>query len=190
MGIEVNRKSPDITCYGAYVLNPVSAEIDTILARITLLATGGAGNVYINTTNPEIATAPMNYTTIDMSKGSVEAAAKVGKTGSDGQIGAVVTRGSDGKLSVSEPVGDFILRGSDEVVTAAVKTLEQIDVGPERVDKIVKLRYLRADVVQKRLDLAPMDVAADRIVEDRPEQAFVLVTHIAVRHDGQGHCPW
>jgi L-aspartate oxidase len=56
LGIEVNRKSTDITCYGAYVLNPVTAEIHTILARITLLATGGAGNVYSNTTNPEIAT--------------------------------------------------------------------------------------------------------------------------------------
>jgi L-aspartate oxidase len=56
LGIEVNRRTPDITCYGAYVLNPHSQTIDTILARVTLLATGGAGNVYGTTTNPPVAT--------------------------------------------------------------------------------------------------------------------------------------
>jgi hypothetical protein len=33
------------------------------------------------------------------------------------------------------------------------------------------------DVIQQRLDLAPVDVAADGIVKDRPEQLLVLVTH-------------
>ena len=56
LGVEVNRRSSDITCYGAYVLDPVAEEIHTVLARVTMLATGGAGNVYSNTTNPEIAT--------------------------------------------------------------------------------------------------------------------------------------
>jgi L-aspartate oxidase len=56
LGIDINRRTPDITCYGAYVLNPETREIHTILSRITLLATGGAGQVYGNTTNPEIAT--------------------------------------------------------------------------------------------------------------------------------------
>jgi L-aspartate oxidase len=56
LGIDVNRRTPDITCYGAYVLNADTKEIHTILSRMTLLATGGAGMVYGNTTNPEIAT--------------------------------------------------------------------------------------------------------------------------------------
>ena len=56
LGIEVNRRTPDICCYGAYVLNCVTNEIHTILAKTTLLATGGAGNVYATTTNPTIAT--------------------------------------------------------------------------------------------------------------------------------------
>lgn len=56
LGLEINRRTPDVTCYGAYVLNPETREIHTILSKITLLATGGAGMVYGNTTNPLIAT--------------------------------------------------------------------------------------------------------------------------------------
>lgn len=71
LGIEVNRRTSDITCFGAYVLNPVSGEIHTILARITLLATGGAGNVYSNTTNPEIATGD-GIAMVYRAKGNIE----------------------------------------------------------------------------------------------------------------------
>jgi len=56
LGTEINRRTPDITCFGAYVLNPKTAEIHTILSKITLIATGGAGMVYSTTTNPVIAT--------------------------------------------------------------------------------------------------------------------------------------
>jgi L-aspartate oxidase len=37
----------DNRCYGAYVLNTLSDEIITISARNTILATGGAGKVYL-----------------------------------------------------------------------------------------------------------------------------------------------
>ncbi len=56
LGLGVSRGMPDIQCYGAYVLCPDSGEVMTILSKITLLASGGAGNVYSTTTNPEIAT--------------------------------------------------------------------------------------------------------------------------------------
>ncbi|MES2284740.1 MAG: L-aspartate oxidase [Bacteroidota bacterium] len=56
LGIEVNSRTPDIECYGAYVLNLRTNKIETILAKIILMATGGAGNVYSTTTNPSIAT--------------------------------------------------------------------------------------------------------------------------------------
>lgn len=44
------------TCYGAYALNQKNRQLTTILSRITLLATGGCGQVYNYTTNPMIAT--------------------------------------------------------------------------------------------------------------------------------------
>lgn len=56
LGVDVNRRSTDIRCYGAYVLDIARNEIITILAKKTLLATGGAGNVYATTTNPVIST--------------------------------------------------------------------------------------------------------------------------------------
>lgn len=56
LGVEVNSKTPGIECYGAYVLNTKSYKIETILAKITVMATGGAGHVYATTTNPKIAT--------------------------------------------------------------------------------------------------------------------------------------
>ena len=56
LGEVVTHHSPDIECYGAYVLNQQSNNIHTFLAKVTLLATGGIGTVYATTTNPGIAT--------------------------------------------------------------------------------------------------------------------------------------
>ncbi len=52
----MTRRTPDITCYGAYVLNTKTGEVDTFLSKVTLMATGGAGAVYQTTTNPLVAT--------------------------------------------------------------------------------------------------------------------------------------
>ena len=56
LGIEVTRRTPDIECYGAYVLNPDTDKVDTYLSKVTLMCTGGCGAVYQTTTNPVIAT--------------------------------------------------------------------------------------------------------------------------------------
>ena len=56
LGYLVTKATPDIKCYGVYVLNLETNKIEKILAKTTLLATGGNGQVYRTTTNPSIAT--------------------------------------------------------------------------------------------------------------------------------------
>lgn len=56
LGHTVTRLMQDTECYGAYGLNKETDEIETILARVTVIATGGTGQVYRSTTNPVIAT--------------------------------------------------------------------------------------------------------------------------------------
>ncbi len=56
LGYNVTRIMPDIECYGAYLLNLQNLEVETHLAKMTVLATGGTGQIYRTTTNPVIAT--------------------------------------------------------------------------------------------------------------------------------------
>ncbi|MDR1793670.1 MAG: L-aspartate oxidase [Bacteroidales bacterium] len=56
LGKEVTKHSTDIECYGAYVYNPRTKLVEIALAKCVVVATGGIGNVYGNTTNPSIAT--------------------------------------------------------------------------------------------------------------------------------------
>ena len=56
LGQWVTHHTPDIECYGAYVLDSRTKKVETYLAKVTLLATGGSGNVYTTTTNPLTAT--------------------------------------------------------------------------------------------------------------------------------------
>lgn len=56
LGFLITKSTPDIECYGVYVLNLGTNKIEKILSKITLLAAGGNGQVYRSTTNPAIAT--------------------------------------------------------------------------------------------------------------------------------------
>jgi L-aspartate oxidase len=59
MGVDLVTMSkfgdPD-RCVGAYVLDEKRGVVETIVARATVLATGGAGKVYLYTSNPDVAT--------------------------------------------------------------------------------------------------------------------------------------
>jgi L-aspartate oxidase len=56
LGYLVTKSTPDIVCYGVYVLNLQTNMVEKIVTRTTLLATGGNGQAYRTTTNPSIAT--------------------------------------------------------------------------------------------------------------------------------------
>ena len=56
LGIHVDKSSVDINCYGVYAFNTELNDVEKILADITIMASGGAGHIYANTTNPIIAT--------------------------------------------------------------------------------------------------------------------------------------
>ncbi|MGH7933972.1 MAG: L-aspartate oxidase [Candidatus Binataceae bacterium] len=53
----VERRANDqpAACWGVYALDKGTMAVRTFIARTTLLATGGAGKVYLYTTNPDIA---------------------------------------------------------------------------------------------------------------------------------------
>lgn len=56
LGYLVTKATPDIECYGVYVVNLQNNQIQKIISSYTLLASGGNGQVYRSTTNPYIAT--------------------------------------------------------------------------------------------------------------------------------------
>jgi L-aspartate oxidase len=71
LGEEIKRNHPGINCYGAYVADLINPKVITFLSKVTIIATGGMGNVYQTTTNPEIATGD-GVAMVYRAKGTIE----------------------------------------------------------------------------------------------------------------------
>lgn len=56
LGYLITKSTQNIECYGVYALNMKSNKVEYIQSKITLMASGGAGQAYRVTTNPKIAT--------------------------------------------------------------------------------------------------------------------------------------
>jgi L-aspartate oxidase len=58
LGIDLLTKvgRDGVECWGAYVLDLNTNQVKTFTARVTALCTGGAGKVYLYTSNPDVAT--------------------------------------------------------------------------------------------------------------------------------------
>lgn len=71
LGEVVKKNHPGIKCFGAYVADLVNQKVITFLSRVTVVATGGIGNVYLTTTNPDIATGD-GVAMVYRAKGNIE----------------------------------------------------------------------------------------------------------------------
>jgi L-aspartate oxidase len=56
IGRKARHRPARDACWGAYVLDRERGRIEPITAKVTVLATGGCGKVYLYTTNPDVAT--------------------------------------------------------------------------------------------------------------------------------------
>jgi len=56
LGRTVTRLTKDLKCFGVYALDLKNGDMERIIAKVVMLATGGIGQLYQNTTNPKVAT--------------------------------------------------------------------------------------------------------------------------------------
>jgi L-aspartate oxidase len=54
--LRARRRAGRDACWGAYVMDRSTGRIRPVTARVTVLATGGSGKVYLYTSNPDVAT--------------------------------------------------------------------------------------------------------------------------------------
>ncbi len=71
LGKVVKRLHSDIECYGVYCIDVKTGKVFTFLSKVTMMATGGCGNLYTATTNPPVATGD-GVAMVYRAKGTIE----------------------------------------------------------------------------------------------------------------------
>jgi L-aspartate oxidase len=71
LGVLVKWRYTNIECYGVYALDIEKGVVIKFLSRVTMIATGGTGNLYSTTTNPKTATGD-GIAMVYRAKGTVE----------------------------------------------------------------------------------------------------------------------
>lgn len=71
LGELIKWRYSNIECYGVYALDIKNKKVVKFLSRVTMMATGGTGNLYSTTTNPSIATGD-GIAMVYRAKGTVE----------------------------------------------------------------------------------------------------------------------
>ncbi len=140
-GALVTKATTDVCCYGVYVLNLENNEIEKIISKVTLMATGGVGQVYRTTTNPKIATGD-GIAMVYRAKGRIEnmefiqfhptALYEAGKRSGQAFLITEAVRG-DGAILRNSKGEDFMARYDDR------KSLAPRDVVARAIDNEMKV---------------------------------------------------
>lgn len=139
LGRIVTKATPDITCFGAYIMEKENqADVTAYLAKVTVLATGGAGQVYRSTTNPKVATGD-GIAMVYRAKGRIQDMEFV-------QFHPTALFNPSGQPELSQP--DFLISEAVRGFGAILKTLD----GQEFMQKY-----------DPRGSLAPRDIVARAI---------------------------
>ncbi len=170
LGYNITRVTPNIECYGCYALNKESKKIETLLARMTVVCTGGIGQVYKATTNPVIASGD-GIAMVYRAKGRVESMEFV----QFHPTSLYNPAGENPSFLVSEAVRGFggILKTSDGVEFMEKydprKSLAPRDIVARAIDNEMKMRgeefvYLDCRHIEKEAFYAHFPTIYDKCV--------------------------
>lgn len=170
LGYNITRVTPGIECYGAYALNKSNNKIETLLARTTVICTGGVGQVYRATTNPVIASGD-GIAMLYRAKGRVESMEFV----QFHPTSLYNPAGENPSFLVSEAVRGFggILKTSDGVEFMEKydprKSLAPRDIVARAIDNEMKMRgdefvYLDCRHLEKEAFVAHFPTIYDKCV--------------------------
>ncbi len=152
--VDIMPKKGGINCYGAYVYDTAKRKVETFMSVTTMLSTGGTGQVYLHTTNPDIATG-------DGIAMAYRAGAKVGNLEFMQFHPTTLKRTDDGTFLISEAMRGYGGVIVDKDGNRLMEHLEMKDLSPRDIVARTIDRYLKSsgeDCVY--LDVSGFDAGA------------------------------